>query len=80
MTDHDLLYVLNIIDLRCNEPDAYPDVYRNKEDAIQAGIQYSRNNGSILDDDEIRNELDDGDGINIRNELYILPIYMTRLK
>jgi hypothetical protein len=74
------VYVLTIIDLRCHEPDAYTSVFKNKIDAIQHGIQFARNNDCTKPDEDLHEEIDDGDGINIRNELYILPIDVTYLK
>jgi len=74
------VYTLTIIDLRCNEPDAYVSVYQNKEDAIQAGIAYARSSEfNLTTDEEKYEELDGGDGLK-RDSVYILPISTTLVR
>lgn len=77
MTDQ--VYILIIIDTRCNVPDAYTKVYKNLQDAVQAGLRFVRENDCTMPEEDIYSELNDGDGINIRNELYVLPIETTTI-
>lgn len=80
--DNNVVYLLTIIDLRPNEPDAYTSVYRTKEDAIQAGIRYVNDyiHCVNLSNEKIYEELDGGDGINLPDSVYVLPIELTQIK
>ena len=77
----DIVYTLTAINLRCNVPDASVEVFKNKEDAIQAGIKLAKIWNCDLPDEEMREELDDGDGLDLKeSDVYILPISPAELK
>lgn len=77
----DIVYTLTSINLRCNVPDASVNVFKNKEDAIQAGIELAKVWECNLTEEEMREELDDGDGLDLKeSDVYILPISPAELK
>ena len=77
----DIVYTLTMINLRCNVPDACVEVFHNREDAIEAGVKLANVWNCNLSDEEIRGELDDGDGLDLKeSDICILPISPAELK
>ena len=69
----DLVWVVNVINLRTNVPDASARIYRNKEDAIKEVIKVANVFEIDMTEEEMREELEYAEGIDIpKSNIHIL--------